>query len=126
MNLKAGCREATDEIDRFNAKVHDTPESWTAELRARKVSLGSAPCLAVQGSKLLCGATGNCQTWIFRKVDKIWEPLFEGDQAPIAESFQLGPHLTNGIKDCTIVANSSAKTGSRVKYEFDGKSYRTK
>ena len=119
-------KETQEIVEAVQKTAYDTPESWTAELRARKVSLGSAPGLAVQGSKLLCGATGNCQTWIFRKVDSAWEPLVGGDQAPIAESFQLGPQVTNDIKDCTIVVNSSAKTGSRITYQFDGKSYRAK
>ena len=116
-------QEITDAVDKT---AYDTADSWTVELRARKVSLGSAPGLAVQGSNLLCGGTGNCQTWIFRKVGSKWIPLFSGNQPPIAESFQLGPHVTNGIKDCTIVVNSSAETGSRVTYKFDGKIYRVR
>jgi len=119
-------KETQEIVEAVEKTAYDTPESWTAELRAKRVSLGSAPGLAVQVSKLLCGATGNCQTWIFRKIDSTWVPLFEGDQAPIAKSFQLGPHVTKGIRDCTIIANSSANTRSRVTYKFDGKSYRTK
>jgi hypothetical protein len=116
--------EIREIIDAVEKTAYDIPDSWTTELRARRVSLGSAPGLAVQGSNLLCGATGNCQTWIFRSFRSRWIPLFESDQAPIAEGFQLGPQITNGIKDCTIVANSSAEIGSRVTYKFDGKAYR--
>ena len=119
-------KEIKEIVEAVEKTAYDTPESWTAELRARRVSLGKAPGLAVQGSNLLCGATGNCQTWIFRRVERMWVPLFEGDQAPIAESFELGPHVTNGIRDCTIVANSSTNTASRVTYTFDGKVYRAK
>jgi hypothetical protein len=119
-------KEIQEIAEAVEKSAYDTPESWTAELRARKVSLGNAPGLAVQGSNLLCGATGNCQTWIFRRLKQMWIPLFEGDQAPIAEGFELGPHITNGIKDCTIVANLSVNAASRVTYTFDGKVYRAK
>ena len=118
-------------IEAVEPTAYDTPESWETELRARKLSLGStagasATGLVVQGSNLLCGATANCQTWVLRKSNGKWWSLIPGDQAPIAESFEFGPGVSHGIRDLTIVANSSAESGSRVTYKFDGKVYRVK
>ncbi len=106
--------------------AYDTPDSWTKEVRIRKIDLGEAPGIVAQGTNLLCGGTGNCQTWVFRKADNKWISLFGNDQAPLAESFQLGPSITNGIRDFTIVTNSSAKKSQRVTYKFDGKLYRAR
>jgi hypothetical protein len=118
-------------IGAVEQSAYDTPESWETELRARKVSLGStaggsATGLVVQGSNLLCGATANCQTWVLRKVGEKWLSLIADDQAPLAESFEFGPGSSSGIKDLTLVANSSAESSSRVTYKFDGKVYRAK
>jgi hypothetical protein len=124
-------QEINQVIEAIEQSAYDTPESWEAELRVRKLALGSAtagsmPGLVVQGSKLLCGATGNCQTWVLRKVGGKWSSLIAGDQAPIAESFEFGPGSSSGIKNLTLVANSSAESSSRVTYKFDGKVYRAK
>ena len=73
-----------------------------------------------------CGATGNCQLWIFRKAGGKWLSMFGSDQAPIAEGFQLGPARSQGVKDLAIAANSSAEASQRVTYKFDGKQYRAK
>ena len=105
--------------------AYDTPDSWEKELRVRRVDLGSGPGVVLRGTALLCGATGNCQIWVFRKMDGRWVSLF-GNEAPVAEGFQLGPNVTNGIKDLTISANVSADAGGRTTYRFDGKGYRTK
>ena len=102
----------------------DTADDWQSELCVRRIDLGGSPGLIIQGTKLLCGATGNCQTWVFRKLDDSWISLFPHDKAPIIEEFQIGPAVTNGIKDFKVVANSSAESEERVTYRFDGKFYR--
>ena len=102
--------------------IRRTTGRW--KLRVRHVDLGGSPGLVVRGTKLLCGATGNCQTWVFRNVNDKWMSLF--DDAPIAESFQLGPTVTRGIKDLKIVANLSADRARRITYKYDGKVYRAK
>ena len=79
--------------------------------------------LVVQGTKLLCGGTGNCQFWVLRKVAGKWTSLLATEQAPIAEGFSLGPTVTHGVKDLTLVANQSAEISHRVLYKFDGKAY---
>lgn len=119
-------KEIHEIVNAVEQSAYDTPDSWSKELRVRKVDLGGSPGLVVQGTKLLCGGTGNCQTWVFRRLDNKWTSLIGDGQAPIAESFQFGPGATNGIKDFKIAANSSAEASARVTYKFDGKFYRAK
>jgi hypothetical protein len=119
-------KEVHEITDGVEQSAYDTPDSWASELRVRRVDLGSVPGMVVQGTKLLCGGTGNCQTWVFRKAEGKWVSMFGGDQAPLADSFQFGPTSTSGVKDFTISANSSAEGSHRVIYKFDGKLYRTK
>jgi len=117
--------EAHEIITAVEDSAFDTPDSWSEELLIRRVRLGDVDGMVVQGSKLLCGATGNCQTWVLRRVDGKWASLFPpGDQAPIVDKFQLGPGATGGIKDLCVESNSSADAEVRVKYKFDGKFYR--
>jgi hypothetical protein len=102
----------------------DAPDSWEEELSAVRVDLGRSPGIVLRGTKLLCGGTGNCQLFVMRKANGRWVSLFGDDQAPLAESFELGPGVTRGIKDLTVVTNSSAETGQRIRYRFDGRMYR--
>lgn len=124
----AAARLSAKEIQEIVAQVeqsaYDTPDSWESELRVQRVELGTSPGIIVQGSKLLCGGTGNCQTWVFRKAAGKWISLMAKDQVPIAEGFSLGPHVTAGIKDFSISANTSAESGKNITYKFDGKFYR--
>jgi hypothetical protein len=112
-------------LEAIEQSAYDTPDSWTKELRARRVDLGASPGIVLQGTKLLCGGTGNCQLFIFRKVNDQWVSLFGRDEAPLAESFEFGPGVTHGIKDLTLATNSSAQSTQRIKYKFDGQIYRS-
>ena len=117
-------KEMSEVINGVEQSAYDIPDSWEQELRARRVNLGKIPGLVIEGTTLLCGGTGNCQTWVFRKSNGKWVSMFKGDQAPLAESFQFGPSATRGIKDFTIQNNSSADAGKRATYKFDGRFYR--
>jgi hypothetical protein len=103
--------------------AYDTPDSWAEELKLKKIDLGGSSGLVVQGTKLLCGATGNCQLFVFRNVHGKWVSLFDRD-APLADSYVFGPDSTNGIKDLTTTVNTSAEQVTRTVYKFDGRSYR--
>ncbi|HXT85628.1 MAG TPA: hypothetical protein VN745_01270 [Verrucomicrobiae bacterium] len=130
----AAAKLSPQEIKQITAAVedsaNDTPESWEKELLVRRVNLGAAPGLIAQGTKLLCGGTGNCQIFVLEKKNDKWLSLFgtqeapASEQAPVAESFQLGPAVTSGIKDLTVIANYSAESSTRAVYKFDGKVYR--
>src|SRR5215472_3484991 len=58
--------------------AYDVPEDWKSELRIKRVDLGSSAGVILQGSKLLCGGTGNCQIWVFRKLGNKWLSLLPG------------------------------------------------
>jgi hypothetical protein len=119
-------REQEQILEAVEQSAFDTPESWIKELHVRRVDLGAARGLLIQGTKLLCGGTANCQIWIFRRANGKWLSMLEGDQAPLAESVQLSPMRTLGIKDLILSSNSSADRTNLVTYKFDGRVYRTK
>jgi hypothetical protein len=123
-NLSA--KEMREIIAGIKMSAYDMPKSWSTELRLRRVDLGNGPGTVVQGTSLLCGGTGNCQIWVFRKANTNWLSLFANDQTILAESFNLGPAVTHHIKDLTIVTNSSAEESKHVTYKFDGRLYRTR
>src|ERR1043166_5035498 len=56
-------KEVREIVAAVEASAYDNADSWTSELHVKRVTLGRAPGLIVRGTKLLCGATGNCQTW---------------------------------------------------------------
>jgi hypothetical protein len=101
----------------------DYPDSWQSELRARRVSLGNADGLVIQGTKLLCGGTGNCQTWVFRSSNGRWISMFQG-QAPIISAFGFAGNKSHGIKDLATVAHLSAENSAYSVFVFDGNFYR--
>ena len=126
----AAAQVSTKEIREIIAGVkksaYDMPKSWSTELRLRRVDLGNGPGIVVQGTSLLCGGTGNCQIWVFRKANVNWVSMFANDQTILAEGFNFGPAVTHHIKDLTIVTNLSADGSKRVTYKFDGSLYRTR
>ena len=101
----------------------DVPDSWESELRVRRVSLGEAEGLILRGTKLLCGGTGNCETWVFRRSQGNWFNLF-AQEAPVVSGVAFEQEATGGIKNLLVSANSSAARESRVLFRFDGKFYR--
>lgn len=115
-------REVIAVIER---SAYDTPDSWTGELRVRRVDLGVSPGLIVQGTSLLCGATGNCQIFALRKASGHWVSLFQDNQEVIADTFTFGPGAAHGIPDLMLTANLGADTERRVQFMFDGRFYRT-
>jgi hypothetical protein len=96
---RLSAKEIHEIVEEVEQSAYDTPDSWQNELRVKRVDLGASQGVVIRGSTLLCGSTGNCQTWVFRKADNKWVSLFPKDHVPIAESFRLGPHVTAGIKD---------------------------
>jgi hypothetical protein len=119
-------KEIREIIAGVKKSAYDIPKSWSTELRLRRVDLGNGPGIVVQGTSLLCGGTGNCQIWVFRKANVNWVSMFANDQTILAEGFNFGPAVTHHIKDLTIVTNLSADESNRVTYKFDGSLYRTR
>ena len=100
----------------------DLPDSWDSELRARRVSLGAVEGLVLQGTHLLCGGTGNCQTIVLRRANNKWVAMFQ-KEAPIGEGFAFLPESSNGIDNLVIATNDSVESSKYVIYRFDGRFY---
>ena len=115
--------EQTEIIGQVRDTSFDDPDSWESELRVRRISLGEADGLIVRGTRLLCGGTGNCETWVFRHSSGKWLNLF-GQEAPIVSGFGFAQEVAGGIKNLLVSANSSAANESRILFKFDGKVYR--
>ena len=110
-------------VDQVENTSFDAPDSWETELRVRRVSLGESDGLIVRGTRLLCGGTGNCETWVFRRSPGKWLNMFE-EKAPIVSGFGFEQETSGGIKNFLVSANSSAAKESRRSFKFDGKVYR--
>lgn len=100
----------------------DVPDSWLAELRVARISLGTSAGLVVRGTQLLCGGTGNCQTWVFRRENSKWRSLFDG-QAPVVSRAGL-VRQNAGVRDLVTAAHVSAGREQWTQYRFDGHVYR--
>jgi hypothetical protein len=100
----------------------DTPDSWDTEALVRRVRLGDSDGLVIQGSKLLCGATGNCATWVIRRQKDGWRNLFSGD-APLASTFAFADVLTNGVPNLVLETRLSADVTRRTVFRFNGAFY---
>ncbi len=110
-------------IDQVENTSFDAPDSWDTELRVRRISLGQADGLIIRGTRLLCGGTGNCETWVFHQTLGKWSNMFE-QEAPVVSGFGFEQETSEGIKNFLVSTNSSAVTGKRILFKFDGKVYR--
>jgi len=110
-------------INQVENSSFDVSDSWETELRVRRISLGQANGLIIRGTRLLCGGTGNCETWVFRQSSEKWLNMFE-QQAPIVSALGFEQEASGGIKNLLVSANTSAATERRILFKFDGKIYR--
>lgn len=115
--------EKSEILGQVEKTSFDVPDSWESELRVRRLQVGEAAGLVVEGSSLLCGGTGNCQTWVFRRSEAKWLSMFE-DQAPIASGFGFGKEQVRGVKDFITVNHMSAEMAQYSVFTFDGNFYR--
>lgn len=89
-------RERAMIFAQVKATSFDVPSNWASELVARRTKLGSSDYLIVRGSDMLCGSTGNCQTWLFRRTGRGWINAISG-KPPIISS--LGFRTSRGRFD---------------------------
>jgi hypothetical protein len=109
-------------FDQVQATSFDTPDSWIVELRVRRISLGDTDGLLIRGAQLLCGGTGNCQTWLFRRSNQRWSNMFDG-QAPVVASVGFVKQ-TKKVNNVVAIVHVSAGAASWVQFTFDGRFYR--
>jgi len=84
-------KEVSQLVPTLEKLAYDIPTSWNTELRAKRIDLGSIPGLVLEGTDLLCGGTGNCQIFVFRRVNNRWISLFQG-QAPMRGLYNRTRH----------------------------------
>ena len=119
--LPAG--EVKQIFDQVEQTSFDTPESWESELRLRRLPIAGGDGLVVRGTAMLCGGTGNCETWLFRRVNGAWVNMFDSE-APVIARFGFGHHVSHEVPDLVATAHLSAAASSYAVYVFDGKAYR--
>lgn len=117
-------KEMRQIVASLEQSAYDTPDSWSEELRTNRIDLGGGSGLLLQGTQRLCGGTGNCQLFVFRKVNDAWVSLVASGQTLLVESFQFGPGVTHGIKDLIVRTNTGAQADGGTTYKFDGRFYR--
>jgi len=120
---RLSAKQQREVFEAVEAMSFDWPDSWASEFRVRRIPLGPEGGLILQGTKFLCGATGNCEIAVLRRTQGKWVASFEG-QAPIGDGFAFVPGKVNGFKDLVISANLSADEDSYALYSFDGRYYR--
>ncbi len=123
LSAKLSAAERRQIIAQLESTSFDVPDAWETELRARRISLGARDGLLIRGTHLLCGGTGNCETWIFRQAQGKWLNMFE-DEAPVVSGFGFTQHTRGGIRDFLVSVHNSATSETRMLFKFDGKTYR--
>jgi hypothetical protein len=106
-------------LEQVEQTSFDTPESWAAELRLRRLPIAGGEGLVVRGTAMLCGGTGNCETWLFRRANGAWAKMFD-NEAPVISSLGFGRQVNHGIPDLIATAHLSASTSTYRVYVFDG------
>jgi hypothetical protein len=130
-DTRAAVGLARSEFEEIVAEVEktsfDVSDNWEAELRLRPIPMGKSEGLIVRGSTLLCGATGNCQTWLMRRENGRWMSLFVtgGATPPIITGFGFGDHISHELPDVIVAAHISANLSSYDVYVFDGHAYQS-
>ena len=119
--LKSAARREI--FDAVAVTAYDTPESWDAELRVRRERVGPWFIAVVRGTSLLCGATGNCQTWLFRLDGKHWVNVVAAGQAPIVDALSLTRAGRGRPWRLMTRAHVSAEERRFTDYRFDGRTF---
>jgi len=97
-----------------------------SELLARNVDMGegSASGLVVQGQEKLCGATGNCIAWFFRRGKGSLQSLGLGrEYPPDAAAFAFLPPKHKGLSDLVVERNDGGGIISTFVWQFNGSDY---
>ena len=89
----------------------------------RRITIAGADGLVVRGTALLCGGTGSCETWLFRRSKGGWANMFEGE-APVVASLGFGRHVSHDVPDLIATVPMSATMSTYLVYAFDGNLYR--
>jgi hypothetical protein len=79
------------------------------------------PEFAVRGfNNYMCGASGNCSFWIYRKAENGYEKILEG----VMQTYNFRCTLHNDYCDIVTYTHDSAFDSSILVYRFDGDKYK--
>ena len=121
--VESGLRAAgrRDILQNVALTAYDTPDSWDAELRIRHDRVGPWHVAVVRGTSRLCGAGGNCQTWLFRLEGKRWVNVIAAGQAPIIDGLSLTRAGRGKAWRLMTRTRISAQEAQFAQYRFDGR-----
>jgi hypothetical protein len=99
-----------------------TREWFEVEFLARRLDMGEGPDngLLLQGTQTLCGVTGNCQMWLFRKVNGKWTIVLDD---ALSAAFKFAPPKHNGLFELMVMGHGSAASTPLSVLWFDGTKY---
>jgi hypothetical protein len=120
-------RELTDVLSKVLRTGMDdedlrSPAALKKELQARHVEMGYGADngLVVNGRSELCGGTGNCATWFFRRSQAKWRLVLDGSW-PAAFAFIPPKH--SGLLDLVLVMHLNAGEAPTDVWQFNGIRY---
>jgi hypothetical protein len=124
--LKQISNELMSDKDFVDSLEFDNPNSFdcSKHFAVAQVDLNSdgKPEFAVQGfNNYMCGASGNCSFWIYRKTEKGYEKILEADSV---KQYNFRCPLGNGYCDVVTFTHDSAFDSSISVYRFDGDKYK--
>jgi hypothetical protein len=101
---------------------------WQTRIELVDLNGDGVPEILAQGysSRMNCGATGNCEFFVFEKTLLGIELLldtYKGDGSGV-ELYTVEETSTHGFKDLVLTEHESAFESTLFVYKFDGKRYK--
>jgi len=94
----------------------------TTKMEAYRVRNGGSYLVAVRGrSSCFCGATGNCEFWVYRSHRGKYEIILHAD---MVNNFGFLKDRTDGYRDLVLWSHDSAFRSPTRLFQFEGKEYR--
>lgn len=94
----------------------------TTKMEAYRVQNGGSFLVAVRGrSSCFCGATGNCEFWVYRPQRGKYEIILHAD---MVNNFGFLKDRTDRYRDLVLWSHGSAFRSPARLFQFDGKEYK--
>lgn len=108
------------QMDDFEINSEDQLRRAALDTRIKMVDLNHAGILEVLAQSTVgCGATGNCEFWIFQKSRDGYRLLLAGE----AQTFTIQKSRTNGFSDIVLGMHGSATETGLTVYRYEGGVY---
>jgi len=111
-----------DELEADPGDCADPTPGQTTKMDAYRVQNGNETLIAVRGrSTCFCGATGNCEFWVYRSHRGKYEIILHAD---MVNNFGFLKDRTDGYRDLVLWSHDSAFRSPARLFQFDGKEYK--